>query len=219
MAAAAAIQAAPVLIQAGLGIADRIRGSKMLRDTALPQYQTPESIKQNQALAAMLAMSGMPAEQYAAAAGNIERNQTAALEAVKRRGGNISNVNAITSGANNAYLNLDAANAQMKLRNQANLMNANQVMATYEDKAYNINKLQQYLMRMGIAGGLMTGGNSNIAGAVSGLAQLGENAYMSYENNKPIPSMPVAPTMPTLPSPSSMYGTGPASTAMQAMGA
>jgi hypothetical protein len=152
------------------------QGMNMYNNTPFPNYNIPSEVSQNQSMAALMAMSGMPMEQYNIAKNNIGESQQFGLNAIKTRGGSIADVNALVGETNKATGNLDAVNAQQKIANEQGLMKANDVMAQYQDKSYDINRLQRYLMRMGIASQLMQGGGSNISGGFNNLAMLGESA-------------------------------------------
>lgn len=182
--ASAITQAIPSVI--GLIRSGRMhkRGMRMFENTQLPEYTTPEEIYQNKALAARLAMSGMPAEQYQQALNSIGRNQTFGVNALQTRGGSVGNINALVGESNDAALNLAAADADARTRNTGVLMNANQALAGYEDKEYNINKLQKYLMRMAMASQLIGGGNAGINSNLNNLGISLANSAQDINFNK-----------------------------------
>lgn len=182
--AAAFASIAPGVIGAGVGLYEALHGGAMYRrglnmynNTPFPNYTIPQEIYSNQAIAAREAMSGMPAEQYAAALNNIGSSEAKAYTSLQKRG-DVGGINAIQSGANQAKLNLDATAANMRRQNIGQLMNSNQVMAQYRDKAYQVNKLQRYLMRMGMASSLMGYGNQDVN---QGINTIGSGLMSSAE--------------------------------------
>jgi hypothetical protein len=164
-------------IGAGLGLFGLFHGNRqykkglsMFENTPFPEYDIPQEVSANQAIAARLAMSGLPDEQIQAAMNNIQRNQTFGLNALQSRGGTVGAVNSLVGTSNTAELNLEGQDAAAREANQRQLMEANSMMAQYRDKAYQVNKLQRYLMRMGMASSLMQMGNQ---GFNQGLNQIG----------------------------------------------
>lgn len=166
--AAAFASIAPGVIGTGIGLYEALHGGKMYRkgldmyqNTPFPDYTIPQEISSNQDLATRMAMTGMPSAQYAAALNNIGSSEAGAYSALRKRG-DVGDINAIQSSSDAAKLNLDATSANMRRENIGQMMSANQAMAQYRDKAYQVNKLQRYLMRMGMASSLMGYGNQNV---------------------------------------------------------
>lgn len=166
--AAAFASIAPGVIGTGIGLYEALHGGKMYRkgldmyqNTPFPDYTIPQEISANQNIATRMAMTGMPSAQYAAAMNNIGSSEAGAYSALRKRG-DVGDINAIQSSSDAAKLNLDATSANMRRQNIGEMMSANQAMAQYRDKAYQVNKLQRYLMRMGMASSLMGYGNQNV---------------------------------------------------------
>lgn len=149
------------------------RGLQMFETTPFPEYQIPEPIYANRALAARMAMVGMPAEQYQQALGNIQASQAFGVENMLSRGANVGDINALIGETNRATLGLDAQSAAMRIANERMLMQANQQLASYMNQQYDVNKLQRYLMRIGMAQGLMQAGGQGFAQSLQGLGMLG----------------------------------------------
>lgn len=171
------------------------KGMQMYQSTPFPEYQIPQEEMQNQSIAARMAMGGLPSEQYQQAMNNIGRNENFGLNALQTRGGNVGDINALVGQSNDATLGLDTANAQARLQNEGTLMNVNQSLAGYKDKAYQVNKLQRYLMRIGMASSMMNSGNQGVSQGISGMAtaategsdSIGKlyNSIFHHKNNDP----------------------------------
>lgn len=138
------------------------KGLDIFENTPFPEYSEPQEVAANQAIAARMAMTGLPSSQYQRALNNINRSQTFGLNALQTRGGSIGDVNALVGQGNDAALALDTADAEARRQALGTLMQSNLTAAQYKDKAYQINKLQRYLMRLGMASSLMQGGNANL---------------------------------------------------------
>lgn len=153
------------------GNAMRKRGMNMFNNTPFPEYTIPKELSTNQSIAEHNAMIGMPSPEREAALNDINANQSFSVKNINARGGNIGDINSIDTNSNNAKLGLEGESAQMRLANSRTLMNANSQMASYRDKAYQINRLQRYLMRMGMASSLMQSGNEGFNSGLNALSE------------------------------------------------
>ena len=165
------------LLGAGLGLFQTLHSNKLYNEgldiynrTPFPQYTIPSEEEENKALATTMAMTGMPEAQRAEAENAIGRNQAFGLNALQSGRGGAGDVNALVGEANDANLKLAGMSAQERLANQGKLLQVNNQVAGYRDKAFQINKLQRYLMRIGMASSLM---GSGAQGVNSGLNMIG----------------------------------------------
>lgn len=164
----------PILAAAGLagglikglfGGSQRREGRRILADNPYPTYNIPTEVMENKRLAQQ-AQGGMPAAQYAQASQNIQRQQLNALRGASSRRGALGLIGGIQRSSNDAALGLDVANAKMARENQQTLMNVNNQVAGYRDKAFDWNQKNKYLQNRAYGMGLIGAGNQNIAGGI-----------------------------------------------------
>lgn len=165
----------PVLIGAGAGLVggalklfrgnkQRKQGRRMLRENPMPEYQIPTEITE-------AANEGLPAEQYANAMKNIQRQQMQAIRSAQDRRTATGVIGKVQSNTNDATLDLDVADAQARLAGKRQL-------AQYKDKAWDWNKRQKYERTYGEAMDLIGAGNENFYGGIDqGIASIGQGAY------------------------------------------
>jgi len=169
MGAAAIATAAVGAAKLGFGIYQYAKGKKMAKGLKAPTYTPQGEIKENAMRARVDASTGLPAEQYTQAMQNINRQQSMiARQANSRRMGLMSAMSSARM-ANDATLNLDVADANMRMRKSAMFMQANKDLASAKDQAWSWNKQQSYLRDYGYAMGLQGMGVKNIAGAADGV--------------------------------------------------
>lgn len=173
------------LVQTFIGASERKKGLRMYNqaENNFPEYTPAPQYAENTRLAAMLAMQGMPAEQYQQAVQGIGRSQQFGLNALQTRGGTIADIGQIVQGGADASTRLGVASAQMKLQGIQNLEQANLQQAQQQQQAYNINKLQRYLMRLGMASSLMQAGGQTLSSGINQLGVLGE-AGIDYASQR-----------------------------------
>lgn len=184
------------LVQTFVGAHERHKGMKMYEQAQqnFPEYTPPSEYAANQRLAAMLAMQGMPAEEYTQALQNIGRSQQFGLNALQTRGGSIADVGQITQAGADASTKLGVASAEMQRQGIQNLEQANLQQAQQEQQAYNINKLQRYLMRLGMASSLMQAGGQTLAGGINQVGILGQAGLDYASENPKYPNLSGTPT-------------------------
>lgn len=172
-----------------VGGGQKKKGNKILNGLQYPTEQVPGEEIENQNLARQQAATGLPSEQYANAMKNIQRQQLVALRGAQDRRGGLASIAGIQQGTNDATLNLDAKNAQMKVANQQNLMNTNNRLASWKDKVWQNNVMGKYNQQYNYGMGLLGAGNQNVAGgldqATAGFGRIaagsgGQNVASNY---------------------------------------
>lgn len=137
-----------------------------------PTYEIPEEAKQQLGLRQSLLNAEMPGQRQATE--NIYTGQANALSGLARgaqdQGQYLSGLAAIAGGTNNALDNLQTQQAQNYYRNVQGLENAQNNMANYEDKAFEINKMDPYLMELQRKDLLKQAGSQNILGGINGIS-------------------------------------------------
>lgn len=158
------------LLSAGVGFFQKKQGNKLLSQNPYPTYAIPQEILANQQKAQNMANEGLPSEQYQLARKNIDRQQAAAINAATDRRGGIQAIGSIQQGTNDAYGDLDAKNAAARGQNERTLMDVNNTVAGYRDKAFDWNQKNKYLQNYGYAMSLLSAGNQNLIGGIDKLA-------------------------------------------------
>lgn len=184
LATGATTQGLGALIRLIGGGGQRREARKLLRDNPYPDETVPDEIYKNQNIAENNAAVGMPSEQYNQAMRNIQRQQVAALRAAQDRRGGLIALPSILQGTNDATLDLDAKDAEMRREAQKELMSANNNVAEWKDKVWDWNTRQKYLQNYQYAMSLLGAGNQNFtAGLDQGVGALGSLMQL-FGNNR-----------------------------------
>ena len=158
------------IAQTGIGAAQYFSGRKMAKNNVRPDYQIPDTIKQNLSQAQMTALEGLPPaakEQYI---NNLQRSANFGLSAMSSRKGGLAGLGALQQNQNDAYNNLLSQDAIAHQNNQAGLMNARTQYAGFQDKQFELNKLNTYLQKQQTAQGLQGAGIQNAFGGLNTLS-------------------------------------------------
>ena len=175
IAAGAAVVGAGVSIYKG--IKQKNDAKKLQNENPRPSEALPEEELANQRMAQNMSLEGLPSAQYEQARKNIQRQQAAAVGSAQDRRSGVANIGAIQQGTNDAYGNLDAANAGARRQNQLALMGVNDKVAVYRDKLFDWNQRQRYIQNENYAMSLLGAGNANIYGGIDKAASGLLNAY------------------------------------------
>lgn len=163
------------LIKGLVGGHQKREGKRLLNSLQYPTEGLPSEITQNQVAAQQQAATGLPSEQYANAMKNIQRQQLFALKSAHDRRGGLGAIAGIQQGTNDATLNLDAKDAQMRLANQQNLQNVNNQVAGWKSRLFNYNVRDKYNRDYQYGQNLVGYGNQNqFAGLDQGIAGIGQ---------------------------------------------
>lgn len=151
------------LIKGGRGRKQEKEGRKILRENRSPTYQIPTEITE-------AATEGLPAQQYANAMKNIQRQQMQAIRGAQDRRSAAGLIGKVQGNTNDAIMDLDVADAQARLQGKRTL-------AQYKDKAFDINRMQPFERNYDYGMNLLGAGNENIySGIDQGLAGIGTAA-------------------------------------------
>jgi hypothetical protein len=149
-----------------IGGGQRRRAKKGLDDLVYPIYDIPQEVIQNKSLAQDLASTGMPSAQYARAQQNILRQQSNAIRQAQDRRSGIGMIGKIQQATNDAQLGLDAQDAQQRVANQKTLIDVNNQVGAYRDKAFDWNKKNKYLQDRAYYMSQLGAGNQNIMSGI-----------------------------------------------------
>lgn len=177
----------PSLIQGGIGVAQYAKGNKDANNNERPNYNIPGEINEVERIARMLAGTNyLPGE-------SLTRNaETEALaggikNAVGAAGSGVDALAAISGmvGHQSRSENQRAvARADRSDRMDIMLQQVLEKVATYKDKAWELNKLNPYMDKAASSSAMMGAGIQNAVGGLDGMA----SAYLSsmlpkvYEN-------------------------------------
>lgn len=175
VAAGAAVVGAGVSIYKG--IQEKKQAKSLMANNQRPIEAVPTDIYANQQLAQNMSLNGLPSEQYQQAQKNIQRQQAAAMGQAQDRRSGVANIGAIQQGTNDAYGNLDAANAAARHQNQLGLLGVNNQVAGWKDKVFDWNNKQKYIENQNYAMGLLGAGNQNL---YSGIDKFAGAAFQAY---------------------------------------
>lgn len=164
-------------LQTATGIYQYIKGQSIAKNNVRPDYQIPDSIKQNLSQAQLNALEGLPPEQKQQYLENVQRQQNFGLNALGDRKAGISGLAALTQQGNDASKNLLSMDAEARQRNQQGLMDARSQMAGYKDKEFELNKLLPFQAKAQAAQGLMGSGLQNAMGGL-------QSAQHTYESSQ-----------------------------------
>lgn len=140
----------------------------------MPNQTIPQEVLENKTNAEIAAREGMPSAQYAQAMRNIQRQQASAIQAGQNRRMAGSLIGGIQQNTNSANLNLDVANANARMKNQAKLASANNNIGMWRNRIYENYINKKYIPEQNYARSLQGAGNANrIAGIDSVMGSVG----------------------------------------------
>ena len=163
--------------QTAIGLGQAISGWAQKKNLTRPEYQIPEEIERNMTEAELMSYYGLPDAQKAEYMQNIQRSTQGALRGISDRKGGLGAVAAAQQTQQDAYMNLLSADVQQRMQNIQTAQQMRQAMATYRDKAFEINEMQPYQQSYAEAQSLIGSGMQNFMGGLQtvGLAAaLGE---------------------------------------------
>jgi hypothetical protein len=179
----AGVQAIGSLAQGLFGSTQYKRGKKMLAGLERPTYEIPSEIKQNLTQAQLQALEGLPAEQKQSFVENIQRAMTSGQQALTERGLGVAGASGLVQQQIDAYKGLMGQDVAARQANLENLASARGTMASFKERAFDINQMQPFLQQQEQAQQMMGAGQQNIGGAISGgLGNIGSmfSNYMMY---------------------------------------
>lgn len=145
------------------GLSQKHKAKKLLNGLQYPTEQLPAEEQENTNLLRQQAATGLPSEQYSKAMRDIQRQQLFALQSAHDRRGGIGALAGIQQGSNDASLNLNVQDAQMKLANQSKLIQQNSRVGSIRRDLFDKNIRQKYTRDYDYAMGLKGAGNANVA--------------------------------------------------------
>lgn len=169
------------LIQGISGASQTKKGKKALAALKDPGYQVPEEYKTNLAQAEQLSRQGLPAEQYNLATTNIQRGTQAGLRQLGRMANPFAGIAGLARGQSDALASLDASNAAARRQNILGAMGARTQLAQ-QKLAQQQYAQQRYMEQVNQANAMIGAGRQNVAGALSGLGNIGMMVGMSGAN-------------------------------------
>ena len=161
------------------GLFQKKKGNDILKQNPYPNESVPNEVLANQQIAQNMANEGTPSAQYQQAQKNIQRQQSAAIAQAQDRRSGVGSIGAIQQGTNDAEGGLDAQSAAARRQNQLGLINVNNQVGAYRDKAFDWNQKQKYLQNYQYGMSLIGSGNQNV---MSGVDKLGGGLISAYSS-------------------------------------
>jgi len=154
-------------IYSGVRAAKQKKEAKKLEDqNRFPGQDTPDAVKEAEQLAQNAANTGLPGASMQMAQRGIDRNTATALGAAKSRGSGLAAIPYIQQQANDANLNLSAADANMRAQKQAQLINQKNAVGAYQQNAWDWNKKQRYIQNAAAVRALLGASRENMNNAI-----------------------------------------------------
>jgi len=169
------IAAAPSIVKGIAGIAGIFKGNKMAKNNPFPTETVNQNYVKNSAIADQMALVGLPQQQYNNSIQNIGRNQSAVLNQLSRSNNSGAGLQSLLRASNDATMNLDAQDAQARLRNQGIAMQQRGILGQQQDKVWDWNNKQKYIQQANAAAAVQGAGRQNAFGALTDLSQLGQS--------------------------------------------
>jgi hypothetical protein len=156
----------------------------LLAKNKRPDYGTPASQQKSLEMARQISQAGLPgkgmmADQLRASTGGAVR---AAKEVSQDPASKLAAITDIYGKEMEGMQDLEMSDLQMRLRGQSELMKALQQQARYEDKEFDINKMQPYEQAMAAASALTGASMQNRQSAFEDIGRLGD-AFLSMDDD------------------------------------
>lgn len=163
------------------GLLQKHKANKLLNGLQYPTEQLPAEEQENTNLLRQQAATGLPSEQYSKAMRDIQRQQLFALQSAHDRRGGIGALAGIQQGTNDANLNLNVQDVQMRLQNQAKLIQQNSRVGGIRRDLFDKNIRDKYVRDYSYGMGLKGAGNANVIGgldkAASGAGYIADGLF------------------------------------------
>lgn len=161
------------LLGAGVGLLQKAKANKWLKNNPYPIETLPTELKQNQEMAQLRANTGLPSEQYNNAMKQLQRQQLFSLRNASSRGGALALLGGLNQQANDSIVNLNVADANARLANQNQLMGVNNNVASVKRDLYQNNIRNKYNRDYDYNMQLKGAGNQNLIGGIDKISSIG----------------------------------------------
>lgn len=175
-------EAANAGFQTGLGAWQWYKGNQLEKQTVRPTYEIPEEAKKYLSLAEQQSLQGMPEAQRQAYIDNVMRNVSTGLYNLQSRSAGISGVSNVMAQSNDAIKNLAAQDAIMRQDNINRLQQARTNYANWQDKAFELNKLNPYYENINRAYAMQGAGMQNVKGGLQTAGEIESNERGKVED-------------------------------------
>jgi hypothetical protein len=169
------------------GIGQQSKGRKMLAGLNDPGYQIPKEVSKNLLDYEQLARTGLPQEQYNLASTNIQRGTQLGLRRLNRMSNPFAGISSIQRNENDAFSQLDVADAAARRQNILGAMGARRELAAQKLAKQQYNQ-RRYEESVNEANALMGAGQQNFAGGLGALGQFGMMQSLYGNRNNPTQS-------------------------------
>ncbi len=154
-------------LQAGAGLIGKIKANNLKKSAVRPDYETPEAITENVAIAESLAQTGLSDSAKQSLLSGADRGLTSSIEAILKGGGSVNTVADAYDTQMQSISRMSLAEDEAKFRNINMLVTANKALADEQEKAWQINKYAPYADKMALAAKMNEDANKNIQGGLN----------------------------------------------------
>lgn len=156
------------------------RGRSMERGLTKAEYEIPEYIGDNYKLAKRMANEGISAEDENAFKDDLLSSTANSIRQFRGRKAGIVGAEVLGQQTKDSLRKFRIADSRQKIENQREYMKQGQIMADYEDKAFQLNQLDPYADKLNYARSLQSAGNQNMNNALSNFTQSLSSAGSGY---------------------------------------
>jgi hypothetical protein len=178
------IQGGGGILQIGQGLIQEAQAKKIARNNPRPTYRRPGEVDTNTDIAESRAGQGMSDSARSAMEQLGDRDLTSSIEAITKNGGNVNNIGDIYGHSISGRQRMSILDDEMRSRNIQNLVTANNEMAGYKDKEWEVNVFAPYADKAQAAAALRKQGNDNIWKGVNTVGSAAGNYFtgQQYKN-------------------------------------
>jgi len=168
----AAIAGVGALAKGITGAFQRRKANKIDASNPFVVEKANPIFQQNAAIADNMARTGLPQQQYNNSLNNIMRNQAGALTMFGRNPQR-TNLASLLRGSNDATMNLDVQDANTRQNNQRFAFGQRLNLAQEQNRVWDWNNRQKFLMNKTRAEAVRGAGNQNLMGAFNDVSGIG----------------------------------------------
>jgi len=164
----------PIRYRKALGQSQTARGYEAEKNLVRPDYVEPERVKQSLNLQGYLAQTGIPQESKDYNQAMVDRNIAYTLQQTEGRKGGLAGLGALSQGQMDNANQLMGQDSATRLSNIDKYASGLMGAAGYQDKAFDLNKMQPYQMAYQRVMALQGSGLQNTYGASQEQSQLAQ---------------------------------------------
>ena len=169
--------------QAGFGLYQTIKGGIDAKKNDRPIYEIPESMRQAMDTSERMAQRGLDEQTRQNYLQGLVDTRAASFQGLSDRKAGIGAVAGVQQREIAGQQQLAAMDNEQRMRNIAALQDMRMRMASFEDKAFEINQMQPYQDRAAAASAMQGAGLQNIFGAGESYAKMEMSGYNQQQRD------------------------------------